>query len=49
MSAVPLKIAAISGSLRKYSYNTMLINNAIKLSPKGVELTVSEAREYYKG
>lgn len=40
MSAPPIRIAAISGSLRKGSYNTALLRAARDLAPKGVEVEI---------
>jgi len=35
-----VRILAISGSLRKESYNTSLINAISKLAPKGIDVVV---------
>jgi chromate reductase len=37
-----MKVLAISGSLRKGSYNTMLLHAAQKLAPAGVTITIAD-------
>ncbi len=37
-----MKIIAISGSLRKGSYNTMLLKALTKLAPKGMQIEIAE-------
>jgi len=37
-----MKVLAISGSLRKDSYNTMLLRAAQKLAPAGVTITIAD-------
>lgn len=39
------RIVGISGSLRKASFNTMLLRAAAELSPPGVELDIASIRE----
>lgn len=40
-----MKILALSGSLRKASYNTALLNAARELTPAGVEIQIAELAE----
>lgn len=46
-----IKIAGISGSLRRASYNTMLLNIAAKLLPNDVEMSIASIAElpHYNG
>src|SRR5437868_5870404 len=40
-----MKILGISGSLRKGSFNTMLLNAAVKLAPAGTTIEVASIRD----
>jgi chromate reductase len=40
-----MKIVGISGSLRKGSFNTMLLNAAAKLTPSGTTIEIASIRE----
>src|SRR3989344_4899667 len=37
-----MNIVAISGSLRKGSYNTMLVKALVKLAPKGMQIEIAD-------
>lgn len=39
------KILAISGSLRKDSYNTTVLKNAVKIAPEGIEVEIFDIHD----
>jgi len=39
------KILAISGSLRKDSYNTTILRNAVKLAPENIEIEIADIHD----
>jgi chromate reductase, NAD(P)H dehydrogenase (quinone) len=41
----PLKVLALSGSLREKSYNTALLREAIRLAPAGMTIELASIRE----
>ena len=42
----PLRVLAISSSLRKASFNTVLLRAAREIAPEGMEITIFDIRDH---